>query len=210
MTQQLTPVDNHLFGCFLYLCIMKVVYVISNHITGFTKIGVTNNIDRRIRSLSSASGVRLRCEYTSPPSENAMEVEAIAHNHFKGHRTIGEWFKIKPLKAIMFLQACDFKVDPLYGHLQKNNIIGTAKKFGISRQAVQQKLIGWGKTKENDTRQVKKSGSWLSPMFKRVEKNIYNKRGVFVAREYQDGVFIDTEWASLDEARKHRDGAKTN
>ena len=59
------------------------VYVIQDTRTGLYKIGITNNMQRRMRELGVGKTSRL---VDSKPSSNPRAVERAAHQRYKAHR----------------------------------------------------------------------------------------------------------------------------
>jgi len=74
------------------------LYVLYNKYTGYTKIGITNNTNRRFKELSLASGVALEvliyAEFQVDYDETPKEVELFLHKYFENKRILGEWFNL--------------------------------------------------------------------------------------------------------------------
>ena len=74
------------------------LYVLYNQYTGYTKIGITNNTNRRFKELSLASGIMhevlMYAEFQIDYDEAPKEVELFLHNYFKDKRILGEWFNL--------------------------------------------------------------------------------------------------------------------
>lgn len=70
---------------------MEYLYLI--HCNGFTKIGISNDVDRRIALFQTGNPYPLellgKFEF-----DNALQVESILHVRYAGFRTMGEWFKL--------------------------------------------------------------------------------------------------------------------
>ena len=81
------------------------LYLLENPITKTYKIGITANLDRRIRDLSCAAGIDLliMAYVVLEPGvdEPAIQIEGYLHDYFKSKRTVGEWFN---------LTKCDLKM----------------------------------------------------------------------------------------------------
>jgi hypothetical protein len=76
------------------------------------KIGITNNIQRRIAELQNASGCEIDVEFLAPLADNAQEVEAILHKEFKDYRGIGEWFNLDTKVVIESLRKKELIIEP--------------------------------------------------------------------------------------------------
>ena len=95
----------------------KCVYVSLLSI-GTVKIGVSNNVVRRIQEISHASGLQVvKYCYTKPlPVDLAFSVELICHNHFHESRMEGEFFQIEYETVCNFLKSVNSETR----HLQYN------------------------------------------------------------------------------------------
>jgi predicted GIY-YIG superfamily endonuclease len=74
----------------------KHVYIIVNPSTNYTKIGITDNIKRRLSQLSCASGVELVLYHHTELYERAKLIEKSLHSKFGSRRKKGEYFNIPP------------------------------------------------------------------------------------------------------------------
>lgn len=81
------------------------LYIIQNEDNNYVKIGVTNNIDRRLTELQTASDSNLNIVYMSPKCDNAYELERRVHDHFSAYRKNGEWFSISPCLGIAYIES---------------------------------------------------------------------------------------------------------
>lgn len=63
-------------------------------IENFYKIGVTSNMDRRIRQLNIASPLGIEVIQTFKLGKNALIVENLIHTENKEYRCNGEWFNL--------------------------------------------------------------------------------------------------------------------
>lgn len=81
---------------------LKCVYVLEMN-SDLVKIGQTNNVQRRIKSISSSSGFKILKHYETDfvDSKNAREIEKACHEAFADRRTSGEFFDIT------FEEACE-------------------------------------------------------------------------------------------------------
>jgi predicted GIY-YIG superfamily endonuclease len=65
------------------------------------KIGITNNCERRLRSLQTGHCEKLKIYHQEPVDRNlAKTFESIVHHNLKLKRTHGEWFNITVEQAI--------------------------------------------------------------------------------------------------------------
>ena len=98
------------------------VYLIHNHITGLTKIGITSNPGIRAQTLQSQSGVELwllmYIEMEVGYDEDAKSVEQFIHRHFKNKRKKGEWFDLN-LKDVLEIRTLFYHI---YGDDMQDNI----------------------------------------------------------------------------------------
>lgn len=74
----------------------KLVYIIHNPILNLTKIGITNNIKRRIRQLECSSGTKLELYYCTQYYNRATIIEKSLHDYFRTSRKEGEFFTAEP------------------------------------------------------------------------------------------------------------------
>ena len=76
----------------------EYLYLFYNPITGLTKIGIANNLDRRLMQLGTACGTRLVSmlfvELWRYKDTTAFSVERILHRVLKHKRVVGEWFSL--------------------------------------------------------------------------------------------------------------------
>lgn len=122
-----------------------IVYVIFNPEINILKIGVTKNINKRLKSLQCASGCDLKVLYSTPPISNFFEIELNAHKFFKQFRRSGEWFDITEEMALNHLKSISFKdVHPVYKlYLEGLSISKIAFICEYSRAYVIQLLKNW-------------------------------------------------------------------
>lgn len=71
--------------------IKRQVYILSND-NHKLKIGITENIQRRIKELENASGSKITLEFLSIPTDYARKIEHILHYRLQTERLKGEWF----------------------------------------------------------------------------------------------------------------------
>lgn len=75
---------------------LKLVYIIENKSTNLIKIGVTDNIKRRLRQLECSSGVKLKLIYKTNFTKHYKIIEKSLHKYFNLKRKEGEYFYISP------------------------------------------------------------------------------------------------------------------
>lgn len=82
----------------------KVVYALEMS-NDTVKIGISSQIDLRVRQVENASGMDILNVYKTGelPHELAIAIEAEAHKHFADFRLNGEFFKVDFVDAVNFL-----------------------------------------------------------------------------------------------------------
>jgi hypothetical protein len=74
---------------------VSFLYVISNDVSGPSKIGLSNNPERRLAQLSTGSAVPLRIWHVEAvPARDALRLEQAAHRQLSRYRLSGEWFGV--------------------------------------------------------------------------------------------------------------------
>ena len=86
----------------------QYVYIIKNPLNETIKIGVANDVEKRMKQLQTGAGIELELIYKSLICSNAFSIEKDVHKHFENYRTFGEWFKINPTDVINFLEKQTF------------------------------------------------------------------------------------------------------
>lgn len=71
----------------------KYLYVLE-FTNGTVKIGITKEKERRMKAISSASGMNITRSYFTGKIDNVHELETELHRHFKEKRLNGEFFNI--------------------------------------------------------------------------------------------------------------------
>ena len=99
VVESVLPQDNRL---------RQYIYVIKNPLNETVKIGVANDVEKRIKQLQTGAGIELELIYKSMICSNAFSIEKDVHKHFEEYRTFGEWFKINPTIVINFLEQQTF------------------------------------------------------------------------------------------------------
>ena len=80
------------------------IYVLFNKLTGLTKIGITDDIDRRVKQLENQTGCELNI-IAWAILFCAPELEKLLHSMFRNKRAQGEWFNFVfyEARALMFI-----------------------------------------------------------------------------------------------------------
>lgn len=78
---------------------MKSIYVIENS-KGQVKIGVTKNIEARLKQIQCGNPEKLKIMHISYELKNPFEVEAEIHKALNNSKCTREWFDINTKKAI--------------------------------------------------------------------------------------------------------------
>lgn len=77
----------------------KRVYVIENQ-KGEVKIGVSNNVDVRIKAIQNQTGYKITNTYFTDICFNPFEIEKEIQNAFEKSKVFGEWFSISFKDAV--------------------------------------------------------------------------------------------------------------
>lgn len=85
----------------------KRIYVVSHEFTELTKIGISNNPEKRIKSIGTTCGADLKVYYESELLNNSLEVERNVLEHFKEVRKKGEWVKESPEKVVEYIKSIE-------------------------------------------------------------------------------------------------------
>ena len=86
----------------------QYIYILKNPLNETIKIGVAQDVEKRIQQLQTGAGVELELVYKSLVCSNAFSVERDVHAHFDNKRTFGEWFKVSVNEAVEFLEKQTF------------------------------------------------------------------------------------------------------
>ena len=92
----------------------QFVYIIKNPLNETVKIGVAQDVQKRIAQLQTGAGVELELVYQSMICSNAFSIERDVHAHFEKYRTFGEWFKVSPQEVIDYLENQKFVLKSEY------------------------------------------------------------------------------------------------
>lgn len=83
------------------------IYIIREEGKGRLKIGISNNPEKRLKTLQTGSAEDLTLLYTSLVCSNSLEIETNVHEHFKEYLVRGEWFSsdLEPIQIIKYLES---------------------------------------------------------------------------------------------------------
>ena len=136
------------------------VYVILNLELPRVKIGFSNNPEKRLMSLSTQGGCKLRLCYYTPPITDYKEVEAKMHDYFRDVRIRGEWFNLSPEEAIKKLKTLvdsNNLSDIVKMYNEGYNVSQISRKKNCSRAAIIKHLKAYGVYNENNFKAKGKS-----------------------------------------------------
>ena len=84
------------------------VYIIKNMDTNNIKIGVSNDVYKRLNTFRTGNDCQLELVYKSIISSNAYNIEHSVHEFFKDYHVRGEWFKVREEEVIRFLECSNY------------------------------------------------------------------------------------------------------
>ncbi len=87
----------------------KALYVVTHDYTELTKIGVSKDINSRIKAIRTSVGADLKVYYESPMIDNWKEIETEVIQKFKTEETAGEWVKARPKEIIAYIKTIEYK-----------------------------------------------------------------------------------------------------
>jgi predicted DNA-binding protein YlxM (UPF0122 family) len=126
----------------------KCIYVLFNSITNYTKIGVTDNIEFRIKTLENGCGCPLELIYTTRHLVCAEKYEIDIHAELSVYRKLGEWFELPtPNFAVPIIENItkeatgDWVVDNYKKGMPISKI---AQEYEVTRQAILARLKKYG------------------------------------------------------------------
>jgi len=100
-----------------------ILYIIYNKKTKLTKIGITENLEKRITRLEHQCGCPLDC-VAWVYIEHARETETFLHATFNCYRQYGEWFSLDK-------DCIDFLSNFWYSYFDTNRSYGKDKNRNI-------------------------------------------------------------------------------
>lgn len=85
---------------------MYHVYLIEQVGSEFTKIGITQNVERRLTALQAANPNKLAVRYTvtCDTKAQAHELEALLHQCFAEQRGMCEWFAVRAEEVVRMIR----------------------------------------------------------------------------------------------------------
>jgi Rha family phage regulatory protein len=86
------------------------VYVLSNSDNGYLKVGVSSNVDKRIKQLQTGSWAELSVEYRSMVCSNSFDIESTVHEKLRSKRVRGEWYDVSISDAISLIESEDHQL----------------------------------------------------------------------------------------------------
>lgn len=104
----------------------QFVYIIKNPLNDTVKIGVAQDVQKRLQQLQTGAGVELELLYQSVVCSNAYSIESDVHSHFADYRTFGEWYKVPVDEAIDYLEQQRFVLRSEYA-----NRVSMLANFGM-------------------------------------------------------------------------------
>lgn len=124
----------------------EIVYILLNPaMPGYTKIGRTNNLEQRIRSLdNTATPLPFECFYAAKVRDSAF-VERQLHNAFSDHRTRmnREFFEVSPERIVAALKLAEIEdVTPKTDYVETKEDEKALEKARKRRSAFNFKLVG--------------------------------------------------------------------
>lgn len=85
---------------------MCQVYIIEQAETGYIKIGISEDVQKRLAALQTANPHKLTLRYilTCPTTQDAQTIEHMLHQRYSDWRKSGEWFDVDADEAISEIQ----------------------------------------------------------------------------------------------------------
>lgn len=124
------------------------MYVILNPELNIVKIGISENPQKRLESLSYACGCALKLSYNTLPLKNARKNEAKCHEEFRDKRRIGEWFDVSVVSAVKYVKELEASIDIdifVSKYIsEKKSLVEIASEYKVTRQAVVKRLKTYG------------------------------------------------------------------
>jgi len=71
--------------------------------TNYIKIGITNDVSKRLETLQTGNPLKLNIEFVST-FDDAQKIETLVHRRFKSKRLMGEWFDMDAKEVVRFLK----------------------------------------------------------------------------------------------------------
>jgi hypothetical protein len=125
----------------------QCVYVIHNPEINITKIGISDNAERRMRDLQNACGCELILFYNTEHLYDAQRYETSAHEALAEKRRVGEWFNVSPEEAMAVVKNVTQEAQKdriLEDYKNGISISKIASDRNVSRQAIISRLETYG------------------------------------------------------------------
>ena len=162
----------------------KCVYAIFNPETKRVKIGIAEDITRRLSVLEGGAGCKLEVIGKTRPILDAEEAERSGHIRLKDKRHFGEWFNISKEEAVDCIRYIESKYPPeefvglyLQGKMKVPEI---AEKYGVTRQAVVKRLRQYciyGVSCPSEIKRVEQTNEEVNIIeYTRINKNTYEHK----------------------------------
>jgi hypothetical protein len=97
------------------------VYLINENTTNLYKIGVSNNPEKRLKSLQTSNGNKLLLVAQFQTSFN-FKLEKFVHQQYHKNKQEGEWFLFETNEVNLFLQYCK-KGEEIFKLLKHNTYL---------------------------------------------------------------------------------------
>jgi Rha family phage regulatory protein len=103
----------------------QYVYIIGNEDNSYIKIGVSADVEKRLKQLQTGSWTNLFLIYKSMVCSNAFDIEKNIHNKISSEKVRGEWFEIEVSEAIKLIESENHKLDNefLETYYETDNVI---------------------------------------------------------------------------------------
>ena len=98
------------------------VYIIKNMDTGNIKIGVSNDVQKRLNTFRTGNDCQLELVYKSVICSNSFSIEQSVHEYFKDYRVRGEWFNVDESEVIRFLECSNYTLKTQMPDINGNGI----------------------------------------------------------------------------------------
>lgn len=79
-----------------------MVYIVNEEGTSYYKIGFTDDIDARLKSLQTANAHNLKFVY-GIETDDPRKLEKTLHSHFARDKMYGEWFEIEDFQTEIWI-----------------------------------------------------------------------------------------------------------
>ena len=98
---------------------MKYIYLIQSLETGYYKIGISKNPNKRIETLQTGNSSPLKLIITYQ-SEFSSQIEKTLHRKYLLFQKVGEWFDLELFNEVNFINDCK-KIEQNLIFLKENN-----------------------------------------------------------------------------------------